>query len=51
MSRKNSRDRPSRYLSMSHYLMKSEAWKSLGCIPRAVYLDLASDTTEATTGG
>ena len=42
MSRKNSRDKPARYLSMPHYLMKSEAWKSLGCIARAVYLDLAS---------
>jgi hypothetical protein len=40
--RKNPRDKPARYLSMSHYLMKSAAWKSLSCIARAVYLDLAS---------
>jgi hypothetical protein len=26
---------------MPHYLMQSEAWKSLGAIPRAVYLDMA----------
>jgi DNA-binding transcriptional MocR family regulator len=27
---------------MAHYLMKCEAWKSLSCIARAVYLDMAS---------
>jgi hypothetical protein len=42
MSRKNPRDRPQRYVSMSHYLMKSTAWKSLSCIARAIYLDIAS---------
>ena len=42
MPRKQSRDKPARYVSMSHYLMKSQAWKSLGCIERAVYLDMAS---------
>ena len=42
MSKKNPRDKPARYLSMTQYLMKSEAWKSLGCIARAVYLDMAS---------
>ncbi len=42
MSRKSPRDKPARYVAMSHYLMRSPAWKSLGCIARAVYLDMAS---------
>jgi hypothetical protein len=42
VAKKHSRDKPSRYVSMAHYLMKSQAWKSLGCIGRAVYLDMAS---------
>jgi hypothetical protein len=42
MSKKNPRDKPHRYASVNHYLMKSPAWKSLGCIPRAVYLDMVS---------
>jgi hypothetical protein len=42
VTKRNPRDKPARYLSMSHYLIKSEAWKSLGCIARAVYLDMAA---------
>ena len=38
---KNSRDKPQRYVMLYHYLVDSQAWKSLGAIPRAVYLDMA----------
>lgn len=31
-----------RHVRMHHWLMSSEAWKSLGCIERAMYLDIAS---------
>jgi hypothetical protein len=37
---KHSRDKPQRHVMLYHYLMESQAWKSLGAIPRAVYLDI-----------
>lgn len=42
MPKKHPRDKPARYVSMAHYLIKSQAWKSLGCIERALYLDMAA---------
>lgn len=38
---KNPRDKPPRHTMLFHYMLDSQAWKSLGPIPRAVYLDLA----------
>ncbi|MCW2110470.1 GntR family transcriptional regulator [Bradyrhizobium elkanii] len=40
MARKKRGQMP-RHVQMPHYLMNSEAWKSLGAIPRAIYLDMA----------
>jgi transposase len=36
-----SRDKPPRHVMLFHYMLDSQAWKGLGVIPRAVYLDMA----------
>lgn len=38
---KNPRDKLPRHTMLFQYMMDSQAWKSLGAIPRAVYLDIA----------
>ena len=38
---RNSREKLKRHVLMYHWLMDSQAWKSLGAIPRAVYLDMS----------
>jgi hypothetical protein len=35
------RDKLPRHTMLFHYMQDSQAWKSLGAIPRAVYLDIA----------
>ena len=39
--RKHPKETVRRHVSLYHYMMESQAWKSLGCIPRAVYVDIA----------
>lgn len=39
---KSKKESGPRHVRMHHWLMLSEAWKSLGCIERAMYLDIAS---------
>lgn len=36
-----SRDKLPRHVMLFHYMLDSQAWKGLGVIPRAVYLDMA----------
>jgi hypothetical protein len=36
-----SRDKLPRHVMLFHHMLDSQAWKSLGVIPRAVYLDMA----------
>jgi hypothetical protein len=38
---KNSRDKLPQHTMLFRYMQDSQAWKSLGAIPRAVYLDIA----------
>lgn len=38
---KHSRNKWPRHVMIFHHLMDSQAWKSLGAIPRAVYVDMA----------
>jgi hypothetical protein len=38
---KHSRNKAPRHVMIFHHLMDSQAWKSLGAVPRAVYLDMA----------
>src|SRR4249920_2386581 len=37
---KHSRNKWPRHVMIFHHLIDSQAWKSLGAIPRAVYLDI-----------
>jgi hypothetical protein len=36
------KDKGPRHVRICHYMMDTAAWKSLGAIPRAIYLDMAS---------
>lgn len=36
------RDKGPRHVRICHYMMATPAWKSLGGIPRAIYLDMAA---------
>lgn len=36
------KDKGPRHVRICHYMMETLAWKSLGAIPRAIYLDMAS---------
>jgi hypothetical protein len=36
------KDKGPRHVRICHYMMATPAWKSLGAIPRAIYLDMAS---------
>jgi DNA-binding transcriptional regulator YhcF (GntR family) len=40
--RKSKRDHTPRHVRICHYMMETPAWKSLGAIERAMYLDIAS---------
>src|SRR6476469_8780560 len=40
--RRQSGDSPSRFVRMEHWLMRTKSWKSLDCVARAAYLELAS---------
>jgi DNA-binding transcriptional MocR family regulator len=40
--RKAKRDQPSRYVALSHWMLKTEAWRDLDCVARAAYVALSS---------
>jgi DNA-binding transcriptional MocR family regulator len=42
MSSRTKKDKGPRHVRICHYMMATPAWKSLGPIPRAIYLDMAS---------
>ena len=42
MGRKSKRDRPGRYVAISHWMMRTEAWRELHTVGRCAYVELAS---------
>lgn len=48
---KKARNEWQRHVRVCHYMMDSQAWKSLGAIPRAVYLDMAKRYNGTNNGG
>jgi hypothetical protein len=41
-NKRSRRDHTPRHVRICHYMMETPAWKSLGAVERAIYLDMAS---------
>ena len=41
MGRRSKRERPGRYVALSHWLMRTDAWRDLDTVARSAYLQLA----------
>jgi len=39
---KSKKDKPSRYVALSHWMMRTAAWRSLDTVARCAYVELAS---------
>ena len=39
--RRSKRDQPSRYVALSHWMMRTAAWRDLDCVARCVYVEIA----------
>jgi hypothetical protein len=42
VTRKSKRDDKPRYVALSHWMMKTEAWRDLDCVARSAYVALSS---------